>query len=464
MSAHPIRKAARPAADAQSHELLTDTSNARRMVAVAGDSIRFVPTAKKWITRDEQTNLWSFDGDGGIVRHAQRAARTWFDDAHSTSDLSEQKNISAHAIKSQNRAKLHDAIELAKAEPGITIAANALDADPWLLSVRNGVVDLKTGDLRSRRSDDLMTKCAAASYDSDAECPRWEAFLLEAMDDRWELVDFLQLLLGYALLGANPEQAIAIFVGTHANGKSTLLTVVQEILSGYAMTTPAATFMERPEGAASNDLARLLGARMVAATEVEEGRRLAEALIKRLTGGDRIAARYLFAEYFEFVPAFLAFLAVNHRPIVKGDDPAIWRRLIVIPFDRVVAPDKRDPRLAEKLLAERDAILAWMVRGCLKWQQEGRLSVPDSCVTAANDYRESMDSLGIWMAERCIVLAGVSVRAGHLYADYVEWARTNGHMAVSSTRFGVALVDRGFDKHKTNAGLVYRGIGLGAEK
>jgi putative DNA primase/helicase len=372
MSANPLRdysRNPRSTGKTDGDLELTDTGNAKRLISRAGTRIRWVAEAKTWMCCNE-SKLWERDTTHEVVRLTQDAARALLMEA-AVATPEAAKDLAKHAIRSQSRQKLFDAIELAKAEPGTTISTGELDADAWILSVQNGIVALRTGTLRDRLPSDLITKCAAARFDPNADCPRFLEFLNEVMRDDSEMVAFLQRLVGYMLLGGNPEQVLAILVGSGANGKSTLLQVLSDLLDTYAQTTPAETFMARRDGAATNDLARLRGSRMVSATEAEQGRRLAENLVKRLTGNDRIAARFLFAEYFEFVPQFLAFLAVNHKPIVSGDDPAIWRRLLVIPFAYVVPAEKRDPRLAEKLLEERDGILAWAVAGCLQWQRVG---------------------------------------------------------------------------------------------
>ena len=440
---------------------LTDTGNAHRLIARSGTRIRWVAEAKTWMCCNE-SHLWQRDKTHEVVRLAQDAARALLMQAAVATRPGAAKDLAKHGIRSQSRQKLFDAIELAKAEAGVTISTDDLDADPCLLSVQNGIVDLRTGSLRDRVPADLITKCAAACFDPDADCPRFLDFLDEVLRSDSEMVAFMQRLVGYVLFGGNPEQVLAILVGSGANGKSTLLQVLCELLDTYAQTTPAETFMARRDGAATNDLARLRGARMVSATEAEQGRRLAENLVKRLTGNDRIAARFLFAEYFEFVPQFLAFLAVNHKPIVSGDDPAIWRRLLVIPFTYVVPAEKRDPRLAAKLLEERDGILSWAVAGCLQWQRVG-LEVPEACTAAVNEYRQQMDTIGTWMEDRTVAAAGISARASELYLDYAGWCKENGHNSMTSTRFGLTLGERGFDKKRDATGVVYRGIGLQAE-
>ncbi len=437
-------------------EELTDTGNARRLVERSGAYMRWVTESREWLILDE-SGLWRWDVSDQVVRYAQSSARHLLQFAVAASPDA-AKRLSKHGVDSQSRRKLNDAIELAKAEIGISISATMLDADPWALSVANGVIDLRTGKLRDRVPTDFITKSARARYDVEATCPRFDRFVLDAMSGDVAMVDFLRRLVGYSLYGANPEQRLVIPSGIGANGKSTFLSVIGEVLGDYAQITPAETFMARRDGASTNDLARLRGARFVSATEAERGRRLAEALVKRLTGNDRIAARFLFAEFFEFVPQFLAWLAVNHKPIVSGDDPAIWRRLLVVPFDFVVPVEQRDPRLVENLLTERDGILAWAVRGCLEWQRDG-LGVPSRCQLAADEYRESMDTIGLWIDERTQTGAGAS-KASVLYANYKHWCDQNGHAPLSSTRFGMTLGERGFDKQKMNSGFVYRGLSV----
>jgi len=216
--------------------------------------------------------------------------------------------------------------------PDIAIRSEDLDRDVWLLNCESGTVNLKTGKLQAHSPKDFITKLCSAHMDPACAIPLWMQLLCKVTKDDKNMQRYIQKALGYALTGDTSEQAIFILYGTGSNGKSTLLNVFADMLGGYAQTTPADTFMQKKNDAVSNDIARLKGARFVAAIEMEEGKRMAEALIKSMTGGDKLVTRFLYGEFFEYVPQFKVFLAVNHKPIIRDTTNSIWRRIKLIPF------------------------------------------------------------------------------------------------------------------------------------
>jgi putative DNA primase/helicase len=309
-------------------------------------------------------------------------------------------------------------------------------------------VDLKTGELLEPRQEWLITKQANVAYDPSATCPKFEKFLLEIMKGRSELVSYLQRLIGYLLTGDCREQAFFIWHGVGANGKSTLLQLLQAMLNEYATTSRMETWtvQKRNAGGPSEDVARLHGVRMVCAVESEEDQRLAESLIKELTGQDKVAARRLYENSFEFVPQFKLILVCNHRPIVRGDDPAIWRRLRLLPFERTFAVEEQDKTLAEQLRAELPGILSWAVRGCLEWQRAG-LDEPDVVKRATNQYRDDSDVLREFVTEMCDVSPAHRAHTTALYNAYKSWIEQRGHrFPMTMTAFSRKLQDRGFAK------------------
>jgi putative DNA primase/helicase len=253
-------------------------------------------------------------------------------------------------------------------------------------------------------------------------------------------------------------------LGPGATGKSTFLEAIKAVLGGYARTADFETFLKRRDaGGPRNDIARLAGARLVVSIEVDEGKRLAEGLVKMITGGDKVSARFLYQESFEFDPTFKLWLAANHAPIVRDDDDALWRRILRVPFDHVVPKAERDPTVKARLknpATAGPAILAWLVRGCLAWQREG-LGVPPAVESATAAYREEMDLIADFLADRCEVDSGATVRAEELQRTYQEWARAVGSHALGAKRFAAALENHGFEPQRDKRGRFWVGLRIG---
>jgi putative DNA primase/helicase len=352
-------------------------------------------------------------------------------------------------------------VALVRSQPGIAIRPDKLDADPWLLNVLNGTVELRDGArLRPHHRADRITKLVAVNYQPEARCPTWLGFLERVLDGNRALIDFLQRFVGYSLTGRTDEQVIAIAHGTGANGKSTFLHAAKMILGDYGASVPLDTFLvNKHVDTARPDLARLRGARLVAAVESDSGRRFAEALVKTVTGQDTIVARRLYREHFEFVPTFKIVIATNHRPIIRGTDDAIWRRIRLIPFTVVIPPGERDRELPEKLQQECEGILAWAVQGCLDWQRDG-LGLPDEVQAATDQYRKDMDSLGGFVADCCTVRPDAQATAAQLYQCYLDWAHQAGEKPMSQKMMGLALAERGFQPSREGRARSWLGISL----
>jgi putative DNA primase/helicase len=284
-------------------------------------------------------------------------------------------------------------------------------------------------------------------------------FLDEILGGNGALLDYAQRVAGYSLTGDTREQCLFYFHGPGANGKTTLMETLRAGMGDYAQQADFETFLQQKNPTIRNDLARLKGARMVSAIEADATRKMAEALIKHITGGDTIIARYLHQEFFEFQPQFKIFLAANHKVSIHGTDHAIWRRIRLIPFDVTIAEDKQDRDLPRKLRVELPGILAWAVEGCLKWQREG-LGMPDEVRTATEGYREEMDILSGFIGERCLIDDRLKTTAKDLYQDYLEWCHDTGEKGVSQRTFGMRLSERGLTKRRTGGGYQWLGIGL----
>lgn len=434
---------------------LTDLGNAERLAAWHSDSLRFV-SAWGWLAWDGRR--WERN-EGAAQRLAKQTARNIYTEASSGATEDERAAIAAWAIKSEGEGRLRSMLALAESEAGIDSRPESFDADPMLLNCVNGTLDLRTGALRPHSPTDRLTRIAGTEYNSGAVCPTWLSFLDRIMGGNAALIDFLRRAAGYSLGGLTAEGCMFFCYGTGANGKTTFLEAVRGALGDYAQQADFETFLsKRGDGGIRNDVARMNGMRFIAAIEAGEGRRLNEPVIKTLTGGDTVTARYLYREHFEFRPQFKLWLAANHKPVIRGTDNAIWRRIRLVPFTVTIPEGERDPKLLAKLRTELPGILAWAVRGCLEWQSDG-LRPPAEVLAATNDYRAEMDTLAAFLDECCVVAPGAEAKAADLYAAIVAWAEAGGEHVGTQRAFGLRLAERGFEKVKRGV-IHWRGIGL----
>ncbi len=437
---------------------LTDMGNAERLVARHGDDLLYCKPLGGWLVWDG--TRWKRDESGEVERRAKEAVRSIYGEAEKASDDDRRRAIAAHAKASESRVRRDAMIVMAHSEPGIPTGPEALDRDLLLLNAKNGTIDLRTGVLRGHRRDDLITKIAPVEYDPDVSAPVFDAFLAKILPSP-ELRRFVQTVIGYAAIGENTEEILPIFHGSGANGKSTLVNVVMEALGDYAQQAAPDLLMAK-QGSHPTELADLFGARFVAAVETDDGRRFNEGLIKQLTGRDKIKARRMREDFWQFDPTHTPFLATNHAPEVRGTDHAIWRRIKRVPFDVQIPPAEQDKKLSEKLREELPGVLAWMVRGALIYQKNG-LREPPEVSTATQEYREEMDVLAAFIADECVVKDEASVGATPLYEAYQGWCGRNGEKELKQTRFGRQVRERGFRSERTPR-VVYYGIGLRTDR
>ena len=403
----------------------------------------------QWLLWDERR--WVPDSVEGAVKMARGAVRNIYDAAKECVNVDQYRTLARHALESEAEHRLRAALKLCRSN--LYVRAGLLDANPWLLNVLNGTIDLRTGEVRKHRRDDLITRLVPVTYDSGATAPSWERFLLEVFEGCKDLVSYVRRAIGYSLTASTKEQLFFFIHGSGANAKTTFLRVVSALLADYALCAAAETFLERRgDRGIPNDIARLAGARLVIADEVPEGKRLAESLVKRLTGGDNVAARFLHREFFEFVPSFKLWIAANHRPRIRGTDHAIWRRIREIPFDARFEGDRRDPDIADKLLEELPGILTWALKGCLEWQLSG-LGETVEVAAASDRYRGEMDVLQPFFDESCELSSAYAARKGQLYEAYVRWAESSGERPIGKRDFGARLRERGFDEDRGTGGV-----------
>lgn len=437
---------------------LTDLGNAKRLVLDHGQDIRYVHEADRWLIFDGRR--WPWDETGGIERRAKATIAGLYAEAAYADDRDHARKLAQHAVKSESARALAAMVRLAQSEPGIPITLDQLDADPWLFNVENGTLDLRTGTLRAHRREDLITKLVPIAWDAEAECPVFLGFLDRVMGCNARLIRFMQKFIGYSLTGDVSEQILVMFWGVGANGKTTLIVALNGVFGDYARSTPVETLLAgNGDSEARHELAKLRGARLVAAVESDSGRRLSEAFLKSLSGGDRVTARALYKESFEFTPTFKVVLSTNHRPIVRGTDHAIWRRIRLVPFTVTIPPEEQDRELPTKLRAELPGILRWAVEGCLAWQREG-LTPPREVTVATEEYRKDMDVLGDFIASRCVVEPMAQATSSGLYSAYVEWCKAEEERPITNRSFGRALIERGAVSIRTKAWRGYQGIRL----
>lgn len=443
-------------------EDLTEIGNSRRFTRQHGENARWVFEFRKWLLWDGQR--WLFSDAGEEVQCAKATARSIYAEAAKAGDLKSADAIAKHARSSQTWRALQATLALAQSEPGIALSQSALDAGPMLLSVSNGVVDLTTGMLRAPSRLDYVTKRAHVEYDEQATCPRWREFLRGIFGGDEALIAYVQRAVGYSLTGSTAEQCLFFLYGTGRNGKSTFLGTLKALMGDYAAQCAADSLMVKPGGGggsgANSDIARLRGARMVSAIEAEDNKRMAESLIKQMTGGDTVVARFLYQENFEFVPQFKLWLAANHKPVIRGTDLAIWRRIHLVPFTVTIPESKVDKLLPEKLAAESAGVLNWALEGCAEWLRLGGLNPPAAVTGATAAYREEMDVFGAWLQDCCNIEPKLHCGAKELYASYREWCESEGSYPLSSVKFSGRLLERRFIRERVKVGQIYYGLAL----
>jgi len=429
----------------------TDIRNSERFVEQHGNRFRWTPE-RGWLAWDGKR--WKPDTSGSIIKAAKQTARSVFEEISKAPDKSGEDELFRWARKSQQLDRIRAMIELAK--PDLYASWLDFDADPLLLTVENGILNLTSGDLSDHDPEYLCSRLSRIQY-RDAECPNWFNFLERIQPDP-EVRKYLRRAVGYSLTGDTGEQCLFFAYGIGRNGKSVFLETVGALLGEFAVASSMNAF-EFKQGAIPNDIARLAGARLVTVSETADGQRINEPLIKDLTGGDTITARFLRREFFEFRPEFKLWIRGNHKPQIRGTDEGIWRRIHLIPFEEYITDAEVDPHLLDKLKNELPGILKWATDGCIEWRRDG-LQPPGLVVSATSEYRREMDSLADFI-ETC-TRAGGEVQATPLYQRYKDWAEGSGFRVMNQTTFGLRLAERGIKKDKRGV-VKYIGIQLATE-
>ncbi|MCU5273298.1 phage/plasmid primase, P4 family [Bacillus cereus] len=427
---------------------LTELGNAERIAYYHGENVRYC-NELEWLIWNGKH--WHEDSKRQIEAITAKTLRAIYGEAKATEDKYQSKLLHDWAKKCERRSiRINSILDV---RPMVSVKKKELDSHSFLFNCDNGVIDLKTGELLPHDRDLLLTKISPIKYDKNAECPNWKAFLESIFktptgEADHELINYLQKAIGYSLTGVTKEQVMFFLFGNGRNGKSTFINIIQDLLGDYGRQTNSDTFLKkRNDSGINNDVARLDGARFVSAVESEEGQQLSEALVKQITGGEKMSARFLRQEYFEFTPEFKVFFTTNHKPIVKGSDEGIWRRIMLIPFTVTIPKDKIDYNLPDKLAKEMSGILRWAVEGCMKWQAEG-LRAPEAVKVANVEYREDMDILGPFIDENCVLHSNAKVEAKVLYENYTKWCYQNNELDLKNRAFYRQLEVRGYKKEK----------------
>jgi putative DNA primase/helicase len=435
----------------------TETGNAERLVDQYGDRIRFCHPWGAWLAWDGQR--WKRDQAGVVRDLAKSVVRSIALEVSAGRSKEERETIRKFAHRSETSAMRTSMLKLAESEAGIPIHPDDMDRDPYLLNTLNGTIDLRTGQLHPHDQGQNITKLAPVAFDPDAECPTFLAFLARVLPDP-EVRRFLRHMTGYGMTGVTSEQCIAFLYGGGANGKSTFLDVIQDMLGDYAQTAAPDLLTSRGGDRHPTELADLFGARWVSSIEVDEGKRLAETLVKQMTGGDKLKARFMRTDFFQWTPTHKLFLAANHKPEIRGTDYAIWRRIKLIPFTVTIPESERDGKLGERLRTELPGILNWAIAGCLDWQQYG-LGVPQAVKDATEEYRQEQDVIAQFLEDRCVLDPQAWVHSGTLIKVYAAWCESNGSKPVSTTAFGRRMNERGLTPGRGRDGKrVYAGVRL----
>lgn len=428
---------------------LTDYGNAERLTTRHGHNLKWNTVTESWYYWDEKR--WVEDRLLRAESWAKETVRAIPDVEGAVTDDGE--NLLSYARKCESRDKLNSMLSLTRSQPDVPVLLTGFDADPYLLNCLNGTLNLKTGELQPHRREDLLTKLCPVEYHPEAKAPRWERFLQEIFDSDQSLIDFVWQSIGYSLVDGNPEKFLFICVGKPDTGKSTFLAIARALLGDYAAPADIQTFMGKVNPMVYNDLADLYGARLVTASETSENDRLNDGLVKMATGNDPVTACRKYENQFKYVPGFKIWLSVNHKPVVNDSSDGMWTRLKVIPFEvRFWRPEDPeappnapiiDQDLKNELLAELPGILAWAVRGCHDWIENG-FRIPEAVQIAVSEYKRESDVVGEFLEECCLVGDGYEVRAGDLYDAYEEWVKRRGLRPINSSWFGRKLTAKGF--------------------
>lgn len=441
-----------------------DTGRGQRLNDQFGDVFRYMATDKTWYFYNG--SYWELDNGRHIELAAEKVVNSIKAENPDFSFATQQDK--ERAMREWNKfikesrshiAKVHMIDEFKKY---VTIDHGLFDHDNMLLNTESGYVDLTNGELKDHDIKKMFSEQTAAEYSDNIDCPMWKDFLDQIFNHDEDLIHYIQKAVGYSVTGSTAEQVFFLLLGTGRNGKSVFINTIRNILGSYAkQMSVESIIVHNSSGSANSDIARLENTRLVTSSEANEGSRLDESLVKQLTGGDRILARFLYGQEFEYDPKFKIWMATNHLPFIRGTDEGIWRRIKVIPFNVQIPANKVDKNLENKLKAEWTGILNWIVQGAIMWQVEG-LKDPEVVQDASKQYRENMDPLEAFLDECCKAGSNYTIMGRPLYNAYRDWARESNEHLMSMTKFGREMAKK-LPKTKERNGTRYVGIQLKKE-
>jgi putative DNA primase/helicase len=437
----------------------TDVGNSNRLVKAGNGHIRYVADWSKWIVYND--GVWTVDSsDAAITELAKQVARRMLRQAGRIDDRTDRDELWKWGRRSESAASVANMIRLTRGIPGVIVGHAQLDADPWILNVLNGTVDLRTGQLRPHNPADLCTMQAPVMFDETASAPLWTECLHRWQPDP-DIRSFLQRAVGTGITG-HPVEALFVNVGNGANGKSKFFGAIANALGAFCVTPHKSLLVASKHEGHPTHVASLFRARMLIAPETAQDERLSEDLVKNLTGGDALRARRMHEDEWTFKPTHTAFVHTNYRPRIRGVDEGIWRRVRLIEWNTTIPASERDEHLADKLRAESSGILNWLIVGALEYSANG-LAEPPSIRAATDAYRADEDHVGKFIAEMLNEDPRETIAAGNLRDLYEQWALEAGETAWSAQRLARALEAKGFDSARIGTPTTRTWLGIGAK-
>lgn len=441
----------------------SDVGNAERLIAIHGSNIRFSHIRNKFFIWDGRH--WKTDNLEYVSKLAKSVLRRLqaegdeIDAKESEESEKLKKQVLSFVLKSESDGRIKAMVNQVRSQPETIMQET--DKDIFILNLRNGSLNLKTGELREHRRQDNITKLVDIEYKAKAQCPNWEKFLDKIFLGEKELIEYVQKTIGYSLTGSISEQCFYMLYGGGANGKSTFLNAVERILGDYADSLKGSSLMvKRNDDGARGDLAKLVGKRFIIASELNEGQTFDESLIKAITGGDVVPVRFLYGEEFPLRAQLKLWIGTNEKPKIKGSNFGIWRRVRLIPFLYTFKDEEKDEDFFEKYIEpELPGILNWAIEGCLMWQKYG-IQTPEKVMAAVDDYRSEMDQIQRFIDDCCITGDKYTAKLTDMYDAYVKWCTDTREHELSSVKFGKKLKEKGFEQVRSSFARFWDGIGI----